>query len=149
MRKLKNNLFHIDKRASLIGITALLLISVVSYLLFFNKKVSENIEDEIIEVTSLKLTILNGCGVKGAASEVNEIFINKEIENMDIISCENVKSNKFIYGKSIIVVKRKDDNKLKYLKKITGISRRIYAFDENSIEDFQIILGRDYRTYFK
>ena len=149
MRKLKNNLFHIDKRASLIGITALLLISVVSYLLFFNKKVSENIEDEIIEVTSLKLTILNGCGVKGAASEVNEIFINKEIENMDIISCENVKSNKFIYGKSIIVVKRKDDNKLKYLIKITGISRRIYAFDENSIEDFQIILGRDYRTFFK
>ena len=149
MRKLKNNLFHIDRRALLIGITALLLISVASYLLFFNKKVSENIEDEIIEVTSLKLSILNGCGVKGAANEVNEILINKEIENMDIISCENVKSNKFIYGKSIIVVKRKDDNKLKYLKKITGISRRIYAFDENSIEDFQIILGRDYRTYFK
>ena len=149
MRKLKNNLFHIDKRALLIGITALLLISVVSYLLFFNKKVSEYIEDEIIEITSLKLSILNGCGVKGAASEVNEILYNKDIENMDIISCGNVKSYKFIYGKSIIVVKRKDDNKLKYLMKITGISRRIYAFDENSIEDFQIILGRDYRTYFK
>ena len=149
MRKLKNNLFRIDKRASLVGITVLLLISVASYLLFFNKKVSDNFDDEIVEITSLKLSILNGCGVKGAASEVKENLISKNIENMDIISWENVKSNKFIYGKSIIVVKRKDENKLKYLMKITGISRRIYAFDENTIEDFQIILGRDYRTYFK
>ncbi len=149
MRKLKNNLFRIDKRASLVGVTVLLLVSVASFFLFFNKKVSDNFEDEIVEITSLKLSILNGCGVKGIASEVKVILIKMNIENMDIISWENVKSNKFIYGKSIIVVKRKDDNKLKYLMKITGISRRIYSFDENTIEDFQIILGRDYRTYFK
>ncbi len=149
MRKLKNNLFRIDKRALLIGITALLLISVASYFLFFNEKVNDKIESEIIEITSLKLSILNGCGVKGAASEVKENLINKNLENVDIISWENVKSNKFIYGKSIIVVKRRDDNKLKYLMKLTGISRRIFAFDENTIEDFQIILGRDYRTYFR
>ena len=149
MRKPKNNLFHIDKRASLIGITALLLISVAVYFLFFNIKVNNIVDDEVIEITSLKLSILNGCGVKGAASEVKENLINKNLENVDIISWENVKSNKFIYGKSIIVVKRKDGHKLKYLMKITGISRRIYAFDENTIEDFQIILGRDYRTYFK
>jgi len=149
MRKPKNNLFRIDKRASLIGITALLLISVASYILFFNKIDNDIIDDEVIEVTSLKLSILNGCGVKGAAGEVKENLINMNLENVDIISWKNVKSNKFIYGKSIIVVKRKDDKKLKYLMKITGISRRIYAFDENTIEDFQLILGRDYRTYFK
>ncbi len=149
MRKPKNNLFRIDKRASLIGITVLLLICVASYFKFFNKNNSENIEVEIIEITSLKLSILNGCGVKGAASEVKDNLINKNFENVDIISWKNVKSNKYIYGKSIIVVKRKDENKLKYLMKITGISRRIYAFDDNTIEDFQIILGRDYRTYFK
>ena len=149
MRKPKNNLFRIDKRASLIGITVLLLICAATYFMFFNKKNSENIEVEIIEITSLKLSILNGCGVKGAASEVKDNLINMNFENVDIISWKNVKSDKFIYGKSIIVVKRKDENKLKYLMKITGISRRIYAFDDNTIEDFQIILGRDYRTYFK
>ena len=149
MRKPKNNLFRIDKRASLIGITVLLLICAASYFMFFNKKNSENIEVEIIEITSLKLSILNGCGVKGAASEVKDNLINKNLENVDIISLDNVKNYKFIYGKSIIVVKRKDEKKLKYLMKITGISRRIYAFDDNTIEDFQIILGRDYRTYFK
>ncbi len=149
MRKLKNNLFRIDKRALLIGITALLLISVASYFLFFNKKISVNIEDEVIEITSLKLSILNGCGVHGAASEVKEILINQSHENVDIISWENVKSYKFIYGKSIIVVKKKDEHKLKYLMEITGISRRILALDDDTIEDFQIILGRDYRTYFK
>ncbi len=149
MRKQKNNLFRIDKRASLIGITALLLISVASYFLFFNEKISDDIEDEVIEMTSLKLSILNGCGVHGAASEVKETLINQSHENVDIISWENVKSNKFIYGKSIIVVKKKDEHKLKYLMEITGISRRIFALDDDTIEDFQIILGRDYRTYFK
>jgi len=149
MRKPKNNLFRIDKRASLIGITILLLIYVASYFMFFNKKVSEKNKVKIIEITSLKLSILNGCGVKGAASEVKDNLINKNFENVDIISWGNVKSNKFIYGKSIIVVKRKDEKKLEYLMKITGISRRIYVFDDSTIEDFQIILGRDYRTYFK
>ncbi len=149
MRKPENNLSRIDKRALLIAVTVLLLISAASYFLFFNEKVSDNIEDEVIEITSLKLSILNGCGIHGAAGEVKDNIINKNFENVDIISCENVKSNKFIYGKSIIVVKKKDENKLKYLMKITGISRRIYALDDNTIEDFQIILGRDYRTYFK
>ncbi|MDP8201688.1 MAG: LytR C-terminal domain-containing protein [Candidatus Tenebribacter burtonii] len=149
MRKPKNNLFRIDKRASLIGITILLLIYVTSYFMFFNKKVSEKNKVEIIEITSLKLSILNGCGVKGAASEVKDNLINKNFENVDIISWGNVKSNKFIYGKSIIVVKRRDEKKLEYLMKITGISRRIYVFDDSTIEDFQIILGKDYRTYFK
>ena len=149
MRKLKNNLFRIDKRASLLGITALLLISVASYFLFFNEKISDDIEDEVIEMTSLKLSILNGCGVHGAASEVKETLINQSHENVDIISWENVKSNKFIYGKSIIVVKKKDEQKLKYLMEITGISRRIFALDDDTIEDFQIILGKDFKKYFK
>jgi hypothetical protein len=149
MRKPKNNLFRIDKRASLIGITVLLLICVASYFMFFNKKVSEDIEVEIIDITSLKLSILNGCGVKGAAGEVKDNILNNDFENVDIISWENVKSNKFIYGKTIIVVKKEDERKLNYLMKITGIKRRIYAFNENTLEDFQIILGRDYRMYFK
>jgi len=99
MRKPKNNLFRIDKRASLIGITVLLLNFVASYFKFFNKNNSENIEVEIIEITSLKLSILNGCGVKGAASEVKDNLINKNFENVDIISWVKVKSKKFIYGK--------------------------------------------------
>ena len=44
---------------------------------------------------------------------------------------------------------QEDEKKLNYLMKITGIKRRIYAFNENTLEDFQIILGRDYRMYFK
>jgi len=149
MRKLKNNLFHIDKRASIIGITALLLLSVIVYFLFFNKHNIDIDNEEIIEATSLKLSIFNGCGVPKAASDVKENLLNRNLKNFDIIFCENVRNRKFIWGKSVIVVKRKNDNKLKYLMKITGVSRRIYAFDENTIEDFQLILGRDYRTYFK
>lgn len=149
MRNQKNNLFDIVKRASLIGIVAILLISAAYYFMFFEKKESVEIPVEIVDVTSLKLSIFNGCGVKGAASEVKDYLIDKDFENIDIISWTNVKSGKYIYGKSIIVVKRKNEKKLKYLMEITGITRRIYAFNDNTIEDFQIILGRDYRTYFK
>lgn len=148
MRKPKNNLFHIEKRASLIGIAVFVFVSVAYYFMFFEKKDSVDIPVKIVDVTSLKLSILNGCGVNGAASEVKDFLINNDFENIDIISWENVKSNKFIYGKSIIVVKRKNENKLKYLMEITGITRKIYALNENTIEDFQIILGRDYRAYF-
>jgi len=149
MRNPKNNLFNIVKRASLIGIASILLISAAYYFMFLEKKDSVEIPVEIVDVTSLKLSILNGCGVKGAASEVKDYLINNDFENIDIISWENVKSGKYIYGKSIIVVKRKNEKKLKYLEEITGITRRIYACNDNTIEDFQIILGRDYRTYFR
>jgi len=149
MRNPKNNLFNIVKRASLIGIASILFISAAYYFMFLEKKDSVEIPVEIVDVTSLKLSILNGCGVKGAASEVKDYLINNDFENIDIISWENVKSGKYIYGKSIIVVKRKNEKKLKYLEEITGITRRIYACNDNTIEDFQIILGRDYRTYFR
>ncbi|MCF7858202.1 MAG: LytR C-terminal domain-containing protein [Candidatus Cloacimonetes bacterium] len=149
MRKSKNNLLHINKVALLIVILTLLLILTATYFLFFQKKVIVENDSEFTEMTSLKLAILNGCGVQGAASKVKDHFINQNYENIDIIFWENVRSSKFIYGKSIIVVKRRNESKLKYLMKITGISRRIYALDDNSIEDLQIILGRDFRAYFK
>jgi len=149
MRNPKNNLFYNHKHALLMIVTLILLFGSVMYILFFKEKKSEIPEEVVIDIISLKLSILNGCGVLGAASQVKDHFIDQDHSNIDIISWENVESNKFIYGKSIIVVKRKDEIKLKYLMRVTGITRKIYAVDENAIEDFQIILGRDFRSYFK
>ena len=64
------------------------------------------------------------------------------------MSWDNVDRDLFIYDKTIIVVKKKDEKKLNYLMQITGIKRRIYALNPNNIEDIQIILGKDYKQYF-
>lgn len=120
----------------------------IGYFLFFDRSEEQQAEVEFL-TTSVKLAILNGCGVDGAATEVKEYFINKNAGNIDIIAWRNVERNMFIYGKSIIVIKKEDEEKLNYIMNITGITRKIYALDPNAIEDLQIILGNDYREYFK
>lgn len=148
MRKLKNNLSPAEKRASIVIISLVCLIIIIALFLIFKKKENKISEDKI-PVTSLKLTILNGCGFNGAAKDVKEFLINKDVRNLDIIAWKNVERNMFIYKKTIIVVKKNDQKKIEYLMKITGINRRIYALDANTIEDMQIILGNDYNKYFK
>ena len=98
---------------------------------------------------AVKLSILNGCGVDGAAGDVKEYFIKQNLSNIDIIAWRNVDRGMFIYGKTILVSKKKDEDKLNYLVQLTGITRKIYAFDPDTIEDIQIILGSDYREFFK
>ena len=148
MRSPKNNLSPIKKRALLITITVLIIILSFFFILFL-KREKANINEDKIAVTSLKISILNGCGIDGAAKDVKEYLINKNIKNLDIIAWENVERDMFIYGKTLIVIKKDDEEKLKYLMKITGIKRRIFALDPNTIEDMQIILGRDYKNYLK
>ena len=147
MRSPKNNLSFIKKRALLIVI-AVLVLTLCSFFILFFKKGKANISGDEIAVSSVKITVLNGCGIDGAAKDVKEYLINKNIKNLDIIAWENVERDMFIYGKTLIVIKKDDEEKLKYLMKITGIKRRIFALDPNTIEDFQIILGRDYKDYF-
>ena len=148
MRRPKNNLSPIKKRALLIVI-AVLVLTLCSFFILFLKREKANISQDELLITSMKIKVLNGCGIDGAAKDVKEYLINKNIKNLDIIAWENVERDMFIYGKTLIVIKKNDEEKLKYLMKITGIKRRIFALDPNTIEDLQIILGRDYKDYFK
>jgi LytR cell envelope-related transcriptional attenuator len=148
MTRLKNNLSQFNKRALIITISAISVLIIIGYFLFFHSSETQVIEEEIIP-TSVKLAILNGCGVDGAATDVKEYFININAGNIDIIAWRNVDRNMFIYGKSIIVIKKDNEEKLNYIMKLTGITRKISALDPNTIEDLQIILGNDYKEYFK
>ena len=76
MRKTKNNLSPAEKRASIVIISLVCLIIIIAFFLIFKKKENKITEDKI-PVTSLKLTILNGCGFDGAAKDVKEFLINK------------------------------------------------------------------------
>lgn len=99
------------------------------------------IEDEEI-LPAIRIRILNGCGHRNAASDFNN-FMRRH--NVDVIGIGN--ADKFIYDKSIIVVKRDDPQDLKRLMRYSGIKRRVFAIDDHSTESFQIILGKDFRQY--
>ena len=122
----------------------LIIIAFFMYLFFFPKREKKDIVKD--SIPTIKLAILNGCGYPGIAKEVKDILID---ENFDVIVWKNVDREMFIYEKSIIVIKNYDEKKLAYFQEITGIKRRIFAINENSIEDFQVILGKDFRKYFK
>ncbi len=91
---------------------------------------------------AIRIRILNGCGFRNAASDFRNYIIRY---NVDVIGVGN--ADKFIYNRSIIVVKREDPQDLERLMRYTGISRRVYALDSQTDESFQIILGKDFRDY--
>lgn len=143
----KNKLSYRLKRLLLIVFATIIIALMIWFILFFNKE-SESKEKFSADVPIVKISILNGCGIEGAAAEVKNYLINNNINKIDVISWGNIERDMFIYGKSIIVVKKRNKKKLEYLMQITGINRRIFAVDEDIIEDMQIILGRDYKTIF-
>ena len=148
MRRTKNKLFSIRN-----GLSVIVLAILVLFLFLFLKKIikpdSGIISVEETKDISVKIAILNGCGYSGIASEVKEYFLNNHSDNIDVVGCKNVESNKFIYKQTIIVLKHDEPDKLAYIMKLVNIPRRIFAFDDNSIEDVQIILGQDYLEYFQ
>ena len=101
----------------------------------------DSIEDNL---PAIRIRVLNGSGFRGAASEYGNYL---QRFNVDVIGIGN--TEKFIYDKSIIVVKHQDEQDLVRLMKYTGITRRIYALSDHSVEQFQIIVGKDYRSYVK
>jgi len=146
MRPPKNNLSRI-RNVLIILITLIVLsFSIFIFQKYHKQKKIVNNDIEIPE-SSVKISLLNGCGYPGIAKEVKDILIEKK--KIDIISWRNNRRNMFIYKKTIIVVKKENEKKLNYLMNITGIKRRIYAYNDDLIEDYQIILGKDYKQYFK
>jgi len=121
-------------------------IGVVIIILLLNLLVSckKSLPEEIDMLPAIRVRILNGCGHHNAASEYSRYLTQY---NVDVIGIGN--ADKFIYDKSIIVVKRDDQQDLERLKSYTGIERSVYAISERTTESFHIILGNDYRTYME
>jgi len=104
----------------------------------------KTVPDEIDMLPAIRVRILNGCGHRNAASEYSRYLTQY---NVDVIGIGN--ADKFIYDKSIIVIKRDDQQDLDRLKRYTGIERSVYAISERTTESFHIILGSDYRNYME
>ncbi len=103
----------------------------------------ENVQEEEI-LPAIRIRILNGCGHRNAAADYRSYLIDY---NVDVIGVGN--TGKYIYNRSIIVVKRDDGQDLERLMRYTGITRRVFALNPQTDESFQIILGKDFREYMK
>jgi hypothetical protein len=148
MARPENNL-SVVKKVALILVFAAVLFFIIYYGAGYLKQRNIEIEKESLPAESVKLSIQNGCEIQGIAKSVKNILLEQNHEKIDIISWKNVDSYKFIYDKTVIVVKKDDSVKLNYIKKITGIQRTIISLNFNSLEDYQIILGKDYKQYFR
>lgn len=116
----------------------LILSSVIFFLYRYNKIPTTG--DSLTEVYELpvKVRVLNGFGARGIAGEYSNYLMRL---NIDVVGTGN--TEKFIYDKSIIVVKKRDSEYLDRLKSLTNIRRSILSFNDNVDEDYQIIIGRD------
>lgn len=148
MQGSKNNL-SVVKKVALILLSAVILFFIIYYGAAYLNKRNASAEEDKIPVESVKLSIQNGCNINGIAKEVKNILLEQGYDKIDVISWKNVDSYKFIYAKTVIVVKKDDPLKLSYIMDITGIQRKIFSLNYNSLEDLQIILGKDYKQYFQ
>ena len=97
---------------------------------------------------SVKISVINGSGIDFAARYVKN-FIIENYKKVYVIYTRNISGGKYNFDKSVIVVKKRGrEKKLKYLQALTGIKRRIFAFNDEENEEFYIIVGRDYKKYF-
>lgn len=128
-----------------LGIIAILLIVIVILVIikfvFPHDKATGEADDRF---PAIKVQILNGCGFEGLASDYQEYLKDKNI-SVDATG----DTEKPIYDKSLIVVRKGDMEDLERLMKMTGIKRYTIARTEYSIVDFDIIIGRDFNEYMK
>jgi hypothetical protein len=117
-----------------------LIIVVVSGLLIYRHHVLEKKRALVEMQPAIRITLLNGCGFDGAAKDMTDFLTDK---NIDIVSTGN--AAKFIYNKTIIVVKKMDRDDLLRLMSMTGITQWTLAESEFSVAPFVIVIGKDYQ----
>jgi len=91
---------------------------------------------------AIKVIVSNGCGYVDLAGDYAN-YISKL--NIEVVKLSD--TPKPIYDKSLIVVRKADDQDLRRLQAMTGIQRHTMALNEASDAPFIIILGRDYQQF--
>ncbi len=88
--------------------------------------------------------MLNGVGKDGLARDIRNELIDL---GFNVLSFANAK--RFCYLKSVIIIKKTNYEKLQKLQKIILVPYVYKQINEVSDYDFVLIVGRDYKKYFK
>ena len=96
---------------------------------------------------TLRVAVLNGCGVSGVGNSYGNILTNRY--GLQVTRIEN--ADNFNYEFTTIVILSKDNPNIENLLTILGtnINAGNVEFDAtiNPIEDIQIIIGKDYQEF--
>ena len=96
---------------------------------------------------TLKVAVLNGCGVSGVGNSYGNILTNRY--GLQVTRIEN--ADNFNYEFTAIVILSKDNPNIENLLTILGtnINAANVEFDAtvNPNEDIQIIIGKDYQEF--
>ena len=96
---------------------------------------------------TLRIAVLNGCGVSGVGNSYGNILTNRY--GLQITRIEN--ADNFNYDMTTIVILSKDNPNIENLLTILGtnINAGNVEFDAtlNPNEDIQIIIGKDYQEF--
>ena len=114
-----------------------------------NPKLNENKIKLFEDYSSqtLRIAVLNGCGVSGVGNSYGNILTNRY--GLQVTRIEN--ANNFDYEMTTIVILSKDNPNIENLLTImdTNINAGNVEFDAtlNPNEDIQIIIGKDYQDF--
>lgn len=96
---------------------------------------------------TLRIAVLNGCGVSGIGNSYGNILTNRY--GLKVTRIEN--ANNFNYEMTTIIILSKDNPNIENLLTIMGtnINAGNVEFDAtvNPDEDIQIIIGKDYQDF--
>ena len=96
---------------------------------------------------TLRIAVLNGCGVSGIGNSYGNILTNRY--GLQVTRIEN--ANNFNYEMTTIIILSKDNPNIENLLTIMGtnINAGNVEFDDtvNPDEDIQIIIGKDYQDF--
>lgn len=109
-----------------------------------NKTIPENDLERPVVSYDISFQVVNGYGKSGLAMAVRNELINM---GFDVLAIDNAK--KFIYQRTVLLIRKMDVEKLEIVKKKLNISNIYLQIKEDSLYDFILILGADYKKYFK
>lgn len=104
----------------------------------------QNDKDPEHKLPAVKIILTNGCGFEGLAKEFSDFLADK---NIDIVAMGN--TLRPVYDRTIIVIRKGDNQDFKRLQRMTGITRYTMARNETALADFEIIIGKDYEQFTK
>lgn len=108
------------------------------------KSITEHEPVALIPSYDISFQVLNGCGKPGLALSVRNELVDM---GFDVISIDN--AEKFIYRRTVLIIRKMNMEKLEAVKKQLNISNIYMQIKEDSLYDFILILGSDYKEYFK
>lgn len=109
-----------------------------------NRTIPENDLERPVVSYDISFQVVNGYGKSGLAMAVRNELINM---GFDVLAIDNAK--KFIYQRTVLLIRKMDVEKLEIVKKKLNISNIYLQIKEDSLYDFILILGADYKKYFK